>query len=271
MNNTFDFNRFSKVLVNDLRKAWQNYGPSFLILVLMPVIYLLMYGILPMIFGAGWQIAEKYSRLGVMVLCGAVFIITFPQSVYGKITEKRYGSDYLMLPASTLEKYVAMILNCGLIAPLAFLVGYLSVDALVAGLGIVSGGSLFSLINSSVVMHNDTFISVDIWQLSIIYLSVYLLVFLLGAIYFKKHKVVMTILSLFALSVVFSAIASPIMMHAVNNGKFLGITPDGFVTWMENHANHIGFYINFVIDFFLMVDYLIVGGLIYLRMKTLKH
>ena len=54
MNNTFNFGRFSKVFAYDLHKSVQNYGLSFIVLALLPLLTPLLYGLMSLFFSFVW-------------------------------------------------------------------------------------------------------------------------------------------------------------------------------------------------------------------------
>ena len=81
-----------------------------LLLGLMPIIVYVVIQFFSLIFGNGvveFPDEMKYVALGVSA---TVVILGFGAKVYGQLTEKRAGSDFLMLPASTVEKWVALVL-----------------------------------------------------------------------------------------------------------------------------------------------------------------
>ena len=267
--NTFNFNRLGKVIVNDLRRAWQNYGYSFLILALMPAVFCLFYTFMPLVFGASFHYAAPWARTAVLGFTVIALIVSFPSKVYGNLTDKRYGTDYLMLPASTLEKFVSMVLVTAVIVPVLFVAGFMAVDAILSAVGLYEGGTLVAFLNDSAVMNND-FITLNLWSYSMVSLALNMLIFLLGAIYFKKGKAALTILSLFALSLAFSIIIGLIVPHI--DGEWIEQLIEGRLEeWMERNVDRIELYLNLVINTFRVIGFSIVGGLIYLRLKTLKH
>ena len=107
MNNIFNFKRFVNYLRFDLRNAKNYYGLSMLVVGLLPVIVFAFSQILY------WMVSKDNVSLDFglafrcITLCIAVAIVnlTAPPKMYGRITERRCGSDWLLIPASTFEKW----------------------------------------------------------------------------------------------------------------------------------------------------------------------
>lgn len=270
MKKTFDFNRFGKVITNDLIRVWQNYGYSMLILMLIPAIVCFFCIVFPLVFGGEVAHIGIVGRLFMYAAASAALIVSFPAKVYGHLTDKRYGTDFLMLPASTLEKFASMILVSAVIAPAIFSVGFVAVDSILSVTGLFDGGNLIAFVKNSALMDNE-YVSVNVWLLAFYNIALNMLVFLLGAIYFKRAKAALTIFSLMGVSILFSITAGPIMAKILESGHFLSFTEEDLAMWFQNHIDMAGFYINLLINGVQAFWTLVVGGLIYLRVKTLKH
>ena len=102
MNNVFDFKRFGKYFVYDLRRAKNNYWISLLLMGLLPVALYLVYQFFSLIGGNGLAELPNEAKTIAVVICVFAVMLGAGAKIYGSITEKRAGSDYLMLPASTL-------------------------------------------------------------------------------------------------------------------------------------------------------------------------
>ena len=291
--NIFNFNRFGKYFVSDLRSCVANYGLSLLALtVITPLALECITGVFNMIMGLTWE-GAGFGMRG-LIFCVAMFcmVVTMPAKCYGKITDKQYGAFWLMLPASRLEKFISMLLICCIIAPAIGVGLYLGVDALICALdptcnqNIVAG--TIDTIQELALRFNFGEISVEVppedlmmaesglkflKQISNpwLYIDEVLCVslpFILGAICFKKGKIVKTFLAMAALSMCVSMIAGPVMMAFT--GDFLTVAN-------EEEAMKImfesGFYDKLIwID--IVGDALIYGGVlvgIWFRIKTLKH
>lgn len=270
MNKTFNINRFGKVLTNDLNKAWQNYGYSFIILILVPAIVCFFYTFFPLIFGGEIDHIRPAGRIAAFLFAALALFVSFPTKVYGDITEKKYGTNFLMLPASTFEKFLSMIVVCGIVAPLAFGIGFWAVDSILDLTGAFQGGNLLTVIANTGITNNE-YVSVNIYSLIFFSAALNMLIFLLGAIYFKKSKAAKTILCLMGLSIALSMLAGAIGSWIFDSEAFLQFDDENVARWLSEHADKAGLYLNLLVDGFRTIWFLIVGALIYLRVKTLKH
>lgn len=282
-NNIFSFKRFGKYFVSDLKTAAANFGLSLLTT---PFIFLAMFLIfnvfIAFISGIGWTGPNLGVRIMGLILSLVITCLVMPSKVYGKITEKQYGSFWLMTPASTLEKSTSMILISCIIAPVLTICLYLGIDAILCAIDPSCGSniisSLFKAGSEGIEMINTILGSGDeipeqiaSFLISVInpwmYLGEFLglvLPFLFGAVFFKKNKVVYTILMLAAIGMASSFILSPIMIHSMEN---LVATNDPFAVFEHpvfKNLRLINFISNIVTDLVFMV-------LIYFRIKTLKH
>jgi hypothetical protein len=294
-NDIFDFKRFGKYFVSDLGSCAANYGLSLLTLaILTPVALYMITSAFSFILGNGWDGPDMGSRatiFGIGMFCLAV---TMPVKCYGKITEKQYGTFWLTLPASRLEKVISMIVMTCIITPLLGIGLYLGTDALICGLDSSCGDSIayglaelvrgigdldgaladvkINLLNNGITIDEST--EKVFQQLTSPWLYIdegfcITLPFLLGAICFRKGKTVKTFLAIAVISTAISIISTPIMMGYV----------DGFLsesmTDIEN-ANALlnsGLIKNLAaIDMIsdTILNLALVAG-IWFRVKTLKH
>ena len=132
MSNTFDFNRFKKVLARDYRATYSRFGLAALILSLLVVTVWIFYLVWDNTFHYDWvdyqiAIGERFST----ILSGiAISFAIAPAIIYKSCNLKGRGNYYAMLPASHLEKYLSMLFYCCIAAPLAVLLGSFIVDTL---------------------------------------------------------------------------------------------------------------------------------------------
>ena len=144
-NDTFDFRRFGKYFRSDISTCWANYGLSLLtISILSPVFFYILSTAFNLIFKSTWDgpgIGARFLVFCIGMLC---MVATMPVKCYGKLTEKQYGSFWLMLPASRLEKFISMFILTCLIAPLLGMALYLGADALLCSLDHTCGRSMIA-------------------------------------------------------------------------------------------------------------------------------
>jgi len=260
MNNTFDTRRFGKYFMYDLKNAKSNYGLSFLIVICMPIIIYILSIIFSMLFNGHWTSPSLPMRVSLSCIACAIICMSFPAQAYGKITDKRAGSEWLMIPASKLEKYLSMILISGIIVPISFVLGYGMVDLILSLVDPTYVGSLFGIDINNWLAENDvplSFAGRGYWMM-FFSISPYMLTFLLGALCFKTKKVSKTILALIVISI--GLMIASVSCHFSIDSSFL-----------NRHANNLNLAINAIMDIPLIIEYLILLGAIWYRISTIKH
>lgn len=289
----FNFNRFGKYFVSDLRTCAANYGLSLLTLaVLTPLALECITGVYNMILGLTWEGAGIGMRAGIFGVAMFCMIVTMPSKCYGRLTDKQYGSFWLMLPASRLEKFISMMLICCIIAPFISICMYLGIDAVLCaidhtcGENIIAGalnmmdefrtfkmnlvGTDIEVSEEYIMMYENGSKFIDQLTNPWLYVDELLcasLPFVLGAICFKKGKIVKTFLALAALSTAASMLATPIMMGYMSD--LMTASEDEVMKMMFES----GFY-NSLIWMDIVGDFILYGGMtvaVWFRLKTLKH
>ena len=228
------------------------------------------------------------------VFCIAVvcMVITMPVKCYGKITEKQYGSFWLTLPASRLEKFISMFLMTCIIVPFTGIAIYLGIDALICAFDHTCGNNLLTgaiglirnmgdikeltmnLVDENITIEDSALIQDIFHQINspLLYIDEIFgitLPFLLGAVFFKNGKTVKTILVLFAFSTAFSIAITP-MMESWASEVMAGMN-DGTTVIRRLFDN--GLFKNLVlIDTITdtVFNLALLAG-IWFRIKTLKH
>lgn len=190
MNEIFNFKRFGQMLAVDFNRVFSSYGLSLLILCFAEVIIFLISYAVGQIIGEPVNM-ELSIRMTIYSICMVVLIFTMPQKCYGFITDKSKGSAYLSLPASSLEKFISMLLLTTLLTAI-FVLGSLSVDALLCHCFPNSFTNL-----DSVQITEDMWVKHNVKDISSLTPSI--LTFLLGALWFKKGKAGKTLLCLMAM------------------------------------------------------------------------
>ncbi len=267
MNNIFDFSRFGKYFVYDMRNAKNMFGWSMLILALLPAIVFVISELFCLTING--HIAEMPDAIRyVAVYIGfLVTVLVAPAKIWGKITDRRYGSDWLMLPASGFEKWLSMMLICVLVLPLCISVVILAGDAvctLVFG-NAYAGNTMLSEIRGLKDLDLASGVEFDFFGIGYTTWLSNILIFTLGALCFKKAKAAKTILVCFAVATVCSLICTAILGQAA-------FTSDD-IEWMfgtlspEQVVSRINLAVN-------IVCFTIVAALVaacYFRIKTIKH
>ena len=119
-NDIFSFSRFGRYFRSEFASIFSGKGISILAFGLMPV-YIFVLDILFSSFGYEYNYMYVSSRSIFFAIAGFIFVIWMPAACYGYITEKRAGSMFTLLPVSSLEKTLSMIINTMIIIPLSFL------------------------------------------------------------------------------------------------------------------------------------------------------
>lgn len=268
MNKVFSPGRFGKYFLYDLNCAKNNFLLSLLILAFLPEMLFALASLISIIFGftsTNFLLSMRYSALvgGVIAV-----LFTFAAKVYGSITEKRYGSDWLLIPASPFEKWLSMGLVTCVVLPAVYFSINLGADALMCKLfpetygPLLDVSSLVSKVDASGLHLNFSLFFWLKWCENI-------LLFTIGALVFKKNKIGKTILVCFAIGMLISSIASLIV-----SGTF-SFDASALQNYIERIAEkgpealmtRFNIFTNVVYTFVFAV---LLGGL-YLRIKTIKH
>ena len=287
-NDVLNMNRFGRYLVTDIKNAIARYGVSLLVIATVALTGYLLVGFFTMIVGAGWQSMPVAGRLFMMVLSFIVLTISAPAKIYGFITDKKEGSSFLMVPASSLEKTISMILVCCVILPFAFFAVYLSLDQIICLIDSKCGDSLIMAINNGQNFLFDTFQRLSRESNNVIpdYSSLTtpwmyfddiaqgFLLFLLGALIFKSSKPAKTVGSLILISIALSMITTPIVMHGAierfKEAAASNMTPEEifesfpFISWSMKHAVLVDFISDTIVNIGLAIA-------IYFRVRKIKH
>lgn len=275
MDNTFKISRFGKYFVYDLKRQWKNIGMLMLIFSLFPIIFYMIYmffaamfdgGLMKIFIGLEIDGPAGGTRFGVFAVMSTIFVMLFPSRAYGEITNKAKGSEWLMLPASRLEKFTSMMLISLVVIPLVYVVVYFLSDAFVCLLDKSCGDSLMSFRINKEIGSSDFVIPANgLWILASTIVG-NAIVFLLGGLIFKKWKVVGTVLVLFALQMVFSGLLSVFITNA--DLEWWG---NWFADWTIRHADSIDIWLNAFINLWLLLILAICGTWSWFRIKRLQH
>ena len=231
----FNFRRFGRYFASDIKTCWANFGLSLLtISLIVPVILYVVLTAFNLLLTSSWNGPDMGIRVFAFCLAMFCIVVTMPVKCYGKITEKQYGSFWLTLPASRLEKFISMFIMTCIIVPLAGIVIYLGMDAVICALDHTCGNNLFTggveligkmhdaqeitfnLMDGQMTVEDAAIAQQVVSQISTpwIYMDEIFgitLPFLLGAVFFKKGKTAKTILALFAISTATSIIMTPFL------------------------------------------------------------
>lgn len=268
MNNIFDFRRFGKYFVYDLRNTKNSFGWSMLILALLPVIVFVVSELFCLTINGHISDMPDPIRYFAVYIGLLVTWLVAPVKIWGKITDRRYGSDWLMIPASGFEKWLSMMLICVLVLPLCISAMILAGDAvctLVFG-DAYAGKTMFSELCGLKDLDFADGIDFDFFGLGYTTWLSNILIFTLGALCFKKAKAAKTILVCFAVATVCSLICTAII------GQASWGVPDDFECLLGNLSpEQVVTRINVTVNIIYFTIVAALVGACYLRIKTIKH
>ncbi len=282
MNNVFDIKRFGKYFMYDLNNARGNYAVSALVIGLLPLILLVFTVIFSLLFSG--EVSPIMFPMKVTILVCAFFIcmLSGPVKLYGSLTERRSGSDWLMLPASSFEKFLSMSIMLCIVLPLAVFGLFAICDLLLSWIVPVYGesvvGQICNGVDSLESFLGDSFENANS-LLGVTAGSTYLMGWLswcasvlpfgLGAICFKRGKAAKTILCIIGVQILFSIILLTLFRGGAQNGFELGqrivsffgdMTPEKLQTLSNAFIN---------ISYFVTIGGLLAG--LFFRIKTIKQ
>ena len=191
------------------RKGMLIYALTLFMLMLLP-------SILTMIFGGSSysELATYYSNYFVSFLFVGGFIITslsFREDMYGKSTQH----NWLMLPASPLEKLSVKVIFSAILYPILLLLFISASSLIIEGVNTLFFGKHYLVFNPVQPFY---------WKMILIYI-VTQSIFLMGAAYFRKASFVKTILMSNLLSLVIGLI-SLLVVRIIFNKYFDGMFID---------------------------------------------
>lgn len=267
MNNIFDFKRFGHYFVYDVRRSVSRFGTNVLVMGLVPVILFMAYEVFSLVLGYGFSHMALGYKLAGVVVAPMVICMLAPAKIYGKITDRRFGSEYLMLPASTLEKWISMVLMVCIVLPVSLVVIMLASDTLLGlcfpnhyGTAALFAGNL-NLTGRNVVDG----VNINFLMIVIMNWCENVLVFTLGAICFRKSKVAKTILAYFLACLVFG------MLFSIPFGTMSVDTEHLMEKLSIYDGSALLSWVNAFLNVFYAVIFCGLLGAIYYRIRTIKQ
>ena len=227
MNDIFNFTRFGKYYVSDLRNTFNNTWLTVLLTSLSGIAAYLFCGAIHLLADGSWDSYGLAGRGISFIILLYVLILVVPSKAYGFFTDKRSGGFYTLIPASSLEKFLAMFINTAILAPLAYFAIALTADGLLCladphcgqtlAAAVAGGAQDFNELCSGSIdeeMQTSQFFSFGelCWGVAVNLLG-WTMTFLLGALYFKKNKIGKTILAVILVSMAVSLVLTPAMLQ----------------------------------------------------------
>ena len=127
MNETFSFKRFGTYFKYDITQLWRKHSRAVLLIGFSGVIAYVLCVLFSLLFNQTYQAPGIVGRFVVFAVASIVLEL-YMTKFYGFLTDKKEGSDWILVPASKTEKYVSMLLNTIIIIPVAFLIVFLGTD-----------------------------------------------------------------------------------------------------------------------------------------------
>ena len=102
MSNTFNFSRFGKYFVYDLKRQWKNFGMLMLIFALFPIIFYMIYmffaamfdgGLMKIFIGLEIDGPAGGTRFGVFAVMSTIFVMLFPSKPMVRSPTRRKGPN----------------------------------------------------------------------------------------------------------------------------------------------------------------------------------
>ncbi len=208
---TFDGRRFCRYFSYEVKKTVRGQGLFILLASLVPAMLFLFYGLISLSVKDQTAKMEVWSSLPLFkVLIAAIvfvlFFLIFPILRYGHLTAKTDGKEEILLPVSSGEKFLSMILVSLVVVPLVFMGIYFTTDLIFTQFTPVIDVALFKgLIGQGPLSTDETYYSID---------NIYVFFYpymvtaagLAGGLVFKKHKIAFTFLTCTVLFILFYAI-----------------------------------------------------------------
>ena len=274
MSNVFNLKRFWNYFSSDCRRAWNLFGLTLILAALAPVIIFIIQQLFSLILDGHMSGTNVGVHLGFLAVGAAVVVMIAPSTIYGSLTEKKSGSSWLMIPASSFEKWLSMSLVLTIVIIAAFCLVFFAGDGLMSLLFPGTYGSWTASEISSIYSKylnalntNEMPITINFPALLFTGMAEWVLVFAIGALYFKRAKIAKTILVLIGLSLILGIIISFIMVHG--GADFIRNLVEKLEIELDPGKLITSF--NVVLNIRTLI---VLGGLLawlFFRIKTLKH
>lgn len=222
MKEKFNIKRFWNYFCFDLKHLWHNHNKTPIILASVMCLFqfLITMGIYkemdtePMLE----DILEMTIFRLVMMFCMILAMSVFIARVYGFVTERKEGGEYMMLPVPVFEKWLSMMVICLIVLPLASFITFLTIDG-VLSLAYPHATSLIVSLKQAFIVFvellKDLNGAKDIFSLfgfvlfAPIVTTFSILYFLYCGLLFRRNKISNSLLIAFALVCLVSSLKEP--------------------------------------------------------------
>jgi len=204
MNKYFDFKRFIKLFTTELSEKIHFILKFAAVLCLIMIAFWLLGKLLFFALGAGFNLTDSSARVSYITFSYFLTALLAPFALYKNINHPKKGVDYAILPASINEKFVSMLVNTVIVAPLIIFISLITINFLTIFIGSFRFGE--SLTEIGVLFNQDLF------DIIISVLGVQAL-FIFGNTFFMKSKAIKTIMFV-ALFYIMLVIIGSVLMHS---------------------------------------------------------
>ena len=234
MNEVFDIKRLGRLIKYEVI----NYIPNFFksLLIFASVIAAVWIFSLTVDFNAC-----PHSRAGLVNALFVLAIVLSPFIVYKDMNDRKRGYIYAMIPASTLEKLLSMIVLCVVIVPLLAYAVLTATDLLLwllskAGIGPFLHMEFYNPF-TAVKLVDDEYLLPHIYPVfdSIIYFVNLIAYTIMFNTIFRKNKVLKTILFNMAMSFAFVILTAVVLN--VTTPEFWEDMFEGLVEWLDEKTD----------------------------------
>ncbi|MBO7529353.1 MAG: hypothetical protein J6T37_05720 [Bacteroidales bacterium] len=282
MNNTLDINRFGKILKHDGLNFFPNMILALAILWAIPIIIYLFTSLISS--DETSKVFDAFSRISTIDFIKKIAIIIAPVRLYKYCNDSRQGITYAMLPASTLEKFLSMVIYCVIVTPIIYIAGALVIDSLLAlfhgpynGFAVAYYFDSFAQFDHSIEKSQLVFNEEDALLLFNSISSTYMLIigllgtlmlssiFMFGNMIFKKHKTAKMIGILILLAIILMIV---FVNYVANNENIFNHAykdnSEEFIRRLIYIAMNIMFYTELIVSALLLFG-------VYRKIKTQKY
>lgn len=282
MNDTLDIKRLSKILKHDGLNFFPNMILALAILWAIPIIIYLFTSLIPS--DETSHVFDAFSRINIISFIKKIVIIIAPVRLYKYCNDQRQGIGYAMLPASTLEKFLSMVIYCVIVAPIVYIAGALTIDSILAlfngpydGFAVAYYFDTFAQFDHSIEKSQLVFNEEDALLLFNSISSTYMLIigllgtlmlssiFMFGNMIFKKHKTAKMIGILILLAIILMIV---FVNYVANNENIFNHAykdnSEEFIRRLIYIAMNIMFYTELIVSALLLFG-------VYRKIKTQKY
>lgn len=284
MNNTLNINRFGKILKHDGLNFFPNLILTLAILWAIPVIVYLAVALMPT--NDTKDAVDAFSRVDLISTLANIAIIIAPARLYRYCNDSRKGIGYAMLPASTLEKFLSMLIYCVIVTPIVYVAGALAIDSILAlfhgpyeGFAVSVYFDTFAKINAvfqrdgimldeSFMLYYASISPIFMLILSAIGTLAISSIFMFGNMIFKKRKTGKMLGILIILFIIFMIVVINYVAHnEAINLYFQQMNDDNKAEFIKNiifRTMDITFYAEIIISALMLFG-------VYRKIKTQKY